>query len=76
VPLLRSQSGMAIQTRPSGIPEEKARSETAAVRGDFIAAAIALKAPGFRGGDAAGGAAGSGGAFWMGLGGGWLMGRY
>jgi hypothetical protein len=37
---------MAIQTSPSGIPEEKARSDTAAVRGDFIAAAIALKAPG------------------------------
>src|SRR5262245_40556303 len=40
-PLFRSQSGMAIQTRPSGIPDENESSDTAAVRGDFIAATMA-----------------------------------
>jgi hypothetical protein len=43
------------------MPEEKARSDTAAVRGDFIASAIARKVPiRFFGAAAAGGAVAGG----------------
>src|SRR6185436_3416922 len=56
-PLDRSQSGIAIQTSPSGIPDENASSDTAAVRGERSAWAIVRNAPGFFGGVPAGGGA-------------------
>jgi hypothetical protein len=48
---------MAIQTRPSGIPDENARSDTAAVRGDLNACATARNPFGRGAGDAAAGGA-------------------
>src|SRR5688572_1188708 len=46
-PELRIQSGMAIHTRPSGMPEENDSSATEAVRHDVIAAARADSEEGF-----------------------------
>src|SRR5687767_5934265 len=45
-PMLRSQSGMAIHTRPSGSPDEKESSETDAVRHERIASHRLRNVPG------------------------------
>jgi hypothetical protein len=47
IPVVLSQSGIAIHTRPSGMPEEKDKRTTDAVRQDFNASDRLLNVDGF-----------------------------